>query len=452
MKEWPGFALAWLLVKFIGALPRPLARRIAAATVRVLLAMLPRLRKIAMFNLRVAFPDWTDARRNETLHQMTRYLAWQAVEFARFPKYNRANIERVIEIEGHENFLEAQRKGKGVLILTGHIGAWELSSFAHAVYGFSMHYLARPLDNARLDALQSRKAGDPNPAVRLGVVNAKGGRTSWITLPIQRSEEDPSGKRPREARDFYIPRFGWLKNGIVWAQVLNRLQNELDLYFIDASSGRSQLMLSEKSENWVPVNDDFNVLASGDKFVWTSWRDGHTHIYLYDFDGKQPLSRPAQLERQITRGDFEVIGIDDVKQDTVYFTANAEDLRQKSLYSIKLDGTGMKHISREPGTHKISFSGKTDWYVDTFSGVMTPPRLSLCKPDKGCGIVWNSRSIDDYGLIHPKAVTFKADDGTTLLGTLLVPPQASAEKKAPLVNSPYGGPGDGAKPTELLAG
>ena len=159
MKEWPGFALAWLLVKFIGMLPRPLARGIASATVRVLLAMLPRLRKIAMFNLRLAFPDWTDARRNETLHQMTQYVGWQAVEFARFPKYNRANIEPVIEIEGHENFLEAQRKGKGVLILTGHIGAWELSSFAHAVYGFPMHYLARPLDNVRLDAFVNRYRG-----------------------------------------------------------------------------------------------------------------------------------------------------------------------------------------------------------------------------------------------------------------------------------------------------
>jgi len=140
-------------------LPRPLARGIALATVRVLLAISPRLRKIAVFNLRLAFPDWTDARRNETLNQMTRYLAWQAVEFARFPKYDRANIAPVIEIEGHENFLEAQRKGKGVLVLTGHIGAWELSSFAHAVYGFPMHYLARPLDNSRLDAFVNRYRG-----------------------------------------------------------------------------------------------------------------------------------------------------------------------------------------------------------------------------------------------------------------------------------------------------
>ena len=101
-------------------------------------------------------------------------------------------------------------------------------------------------------------------AVRLGVVHAGGGKTTWLTLPIQRSEPDPTGKRPREAKDFYIPRFGWLKNGVVWAQVLDRLQDQLDLYFIDVSSGHSQLMLSEKSSNWVPVNDDFNVLDIGD--------------------------------------------------------------------------------------------------------------------------------------------------------------------------------------------
>src|SRR5215475_12050177 len=151
MKEWPGFALAWLLLKFISLLPRPLARGIAAVTVRVLLALLPRLRKIALFNLRLAFPEWTDSKRNEVLHEMARHLALQAVEFARFPRYKRENISQTIEIEGHENFLEAQRRGKGVLILTAHIGAWELSSFAHAVYGFPMRYMARPLDNALLD-------------------------------------------------------------------------------------------------------------------------------------------------------------------------------------------------------------------------------------------------------------------------------------------------------------
>ncbi|MBS1840133.1 MAG: lysophospholipid acyltransferase family protein [Acidobacteria bacterium] len=156
MKEWLEFAPAWVLLKFVGTLPRPVARALAVVTVRILLFVAPKLKRVAMFNLQIAFPDWSDARRKQTIGTMARYLAWQAVEFARFPRYKRSNIENVIEIEGHENFLEAQRRGKGVLILTGHIGAWELSSFAHAVYGYPMHYMARPLDNARLDAFVNR--------------------------------------------------------------------------------------------------------------------------------------------------------------------------------------------------------------------------------------------------------------------------------------------------------
>src|SRR5262245_36964888 len=130
MKEWLEFAAAWLLLKFLGLLPRSLARGIATVTVRILLAMLPKLRRTAQFNLRLAFPEWSDAQRAETIRNMARYFGWQAVEFARFPWLKRENIEKIIENEGHENFLEAQRRGKGVLILTGHIGAWELSSFA----------------------------------------------------------------------------------------------------------------------------------------------------------------------------------------------------------------------------------------------------------------------------------------------------------------------------------
>src|SRR3989442_5107248 len=72
---------------------------------------------------------------------------------AQIPKYSKENIERLVVLDGHENFLEGQGRGKGVLYLTGHIGAWELSSFAHALYGFPLHYLARPIENRRIDGL-----------------------------------------------------------------------------------------------------------------------------------------------------------------------------------------------------------------------------------------------------------------------------------------------------------
>jgi Kdo2-lipid IVA lauroyltransferase/acyltransferase len=132
------------------------ARSLAVSTVWILLLLVPKLRRVALFNLRIVFPEWSDAKRDAAIRNMARYLAWQAVEFARFPRYGRSNVEQIIEMEGHENFLEAQRKGKGVLILTGHIGAWELSSFAHAIFGYPMHYMARPLDNARLDEFVNR--------------------------------------------------------------------------------------------------------------------------------------------------------------------------------------------------------------------------------------------------------------------------------------------------------
>lgn len=153
MKEWLEYAAVWLVLKSLGALPRGVARWIAYSVARMLLALVPRLQKIAFFNLRIAFPEWSEQQRQQTVGKMTRYLAWQAVEFARFPRYNVNNISQWIELEGHENFLDGKNRGKGVLFLTGHIGAWEFSSFAHALYGHPLHYMARHLDNARIDTL-----------------------------------------------------------------------------------------------------------------------------------------------------------------------------------------------------------------------------------------------------------------------------------------------------------
>jgi Kdo2-lipid IVA lauroyltransferase/acyltransferase len=159
MKEWLAYLVVWSVLKCTGALPRPLARAMGAGTARMLFTVTPRFRKIAKFNLELAFPEWTDAQRDATLRGMVRSLGWMAAEFARMPRYTRENIEEIIVLDGNENFLEGQRRGKGVLFLTAHMGPWELSSYAHALYGHPLHYMARPLDNARLDALVNRYRG-----------------------------------------------------------------------------------------------------------------------------------------------------------------------------------------------------------------------------------------------------------------------------------------------------
>src|SRR5271154_6062497 len=156
MRERLEYAAVWLLLKIFGALPRAVSRGLAAGIARLLYALLPKLRETTQFNLCLAFPNWTDEQRAAVTRGMLRNLGWMAAEFARLPRYSKENIERYVILDGHENFLEGQRRGKGVLYLTGHIGAWELSSFAHALYGFPLHYMARPIDNPRLDAFVNR--------------------------------------------------------------------------------------------------------------------------------------------------------------------------------------------------------------------------------------------------------------------------------------------------------
>ena len=153
MKGWLEYAAVWLLLKGLGLLPRTLARPLAARVARILYALSPKLRKTAETNLRIAFPEWTEAQRDAVIRKMVRNLGWMAAEFARLPKHSKENIEEIVVLDGNENFLAGRKKGRGVLILTGHIGAWELSSFAHALYGYPLHFMARPLDNQRIDDL-----------------------------------------------------------------------------------------------------------------------------------------------------------------------------------------------------------------------------------------------------------------------------------------------------------
>ena len=153
MREWLEYAAVWTILKGLGLLPRSLARAVSGGFVSFFYALLPRLRKIAETNLRIAFPNASPAEHTAIVGGMLRNLGWMAAEFARFPKYSKENIEEAIVLDGQENFLAGQRRGKGVIFLTGHIGAWELSSFAHALYGFPLHYMARRIDNARIDRL-----------------------------------------------------------------------------------------------------------------------------------------------------------------------------------------------------------------------------------------------------------------------------------------------------------
>jgi len=156
MRQRLEYFAAWLILKTMGLLPRPLARATGAMFARIAYRFRKPLRRAADFNLRLAFPDWTEEQRRATIQKLVRNIGWMGGEFTQFPKYTRENIGEVIEFDGNENYIEAVNRGKGVLFLTGHMGPWELSSFAHAVYGYPCYFLARPIENRRVDALVNR--------------------------------------------------------------------------------------------------------------------------------------------------------------------------------------------------------------------------------------------------------------------------------------------------------
>ena len=275
------------------------------------------------------------------------------------------------------------------------------------------------------------KVGDPNPVVKLGVVESDKGKVHWISLATD--------------EEAYIPRFGWVRDGVIWAEVLNRSEDKMDLYFVDAKSGRSRIVLTETAPGaWFEFDHaEVRFLKSAGGFLWPSWRDGNMHLYFYSFDKQNPMGADAKLERQLTHGDFEVLGIGGVDEaaGTVFFSSNQGDPRQRHLFSVKLDGTGLQQLTRDEGLSNGNFSEDGKHYEQIFVGPMTAPRMSLCAVGGACSPVWQARDeIAEYGLRASKFLEFKADDGTTLYGRLLLPPDAPASGKIPLIVYIYGGP------------
>ena len=156
MREALEFAFAWTLLKTMGALPRPLARRAGAGLGAIACRILPRLRRTGIRNLELAFPAMAPGERVQVLRGLYRHLGWHLAEFCRMPEFTQENTRALVRYEGLEHYLAARDKGKGVLIATGHLGAWELSSFWHSLMGYPMAMVIRRLDNPRVDRLVNR--------------------------------------------------------------------------------------------------------------------------------------------------------------------------------------------------------------------------------------------------------------------------------------------------------
>ena len=153
MREFLEYAFVRTLLTCFSVLPRPLARALGAGFGAVAWLAVPNLRRTGLRNLELAFPAMPPAERAHLLRRMYRYLGWQLAEFCRMSRYTRESTRGLIRYDGLEHYLAARQRGQGVLIVTGHLGAWELSSFWHSLMGYPMTMVIRRLDNPRVDAL-----------------------------------------------------------------------------------------------------------------------------------------------------------------------------------------------------------------------------------------------------------------------------------------------------------
>jgi dipeptidyl-peptidase-4 len=297
--------------------------------------------------------------------------------------------------------------------------------------------------HAQVSLQRFPQPGDPNPDVRVGVVGAGGGKTVWVSLPVRGGQD-------------YIPRFGWADRRTLWVETVTRDHKHRNIYFADAATGQAHVVL-EMSDNKF-VDDNYDVSVGYGSIVLTNWTDGYNQLYLYNYDERKTDEGMAKLERQLTKGEFDVgdvLGVDHANK-LIRYASNEGDPLEQQLWQVNFAGE-RKQLTSRAGTHEGNFAPLGGGFVDKQSTLMDPPTVSLCQRADNeanrCNEFWSTRAVEPYRLHAPEHLEVKAHDGTTLYATLLLPegttsPAGSispagaiSPASVPLIVNPYGGPG-----------
>ena len=283
------------------------------------------------------------------------------------------------------------------------------------------------------------KAGEDNPIVSIIILDLLNEEYRTVNLP------DTS---------YYIPDIVWQVNSSnLFFATLNRKQNDWNLYKYDFDLNNGTLILNDKNDTWIdrdPITipgsigsysakGGFSIAIMEDgEIIWLSERDGYRHIYRNRPDGK--------FFNQITRGDWEVNTINaiDFKDKVIYFTAKKESEVENHLYSIKFNGSRLKKLTKEVGSHSVSFSPRLNYFIDNFSSLTIPNKIFV-RENSG-KIIQTLRStdrtkFDKSNFTYPQIINIFADDGTRLNALITYPHNFDPMKQYPVILYNYGGPG-----------
>jgi dipeptidyl-peptidase-4 len=274
------------------------------------------------------------------------------------------------------------------------------------------------------------KPGTQNSRVRIGVVPASGGATTWM-------------KTPGDQRDTYLASLAWVDANTIAMQQLNRLQSEDDYLLGSAETGDVTVVLRDRAQKgWVDAQGDVAWIDNGRAFLWLSERDGWRHLYKVAKDGGEPAL--------LTKFDADVIRLAGVDQEEriVYFLASPSNATQSYLYRVSLDGGAPVRVTpdTQPGTHGYTMAPGAKLAFHTYSRFDRPRSMDLVSlPDHAL-----KRGITDVAsleqmlsdVVQPPVEFLKVNigGGVILDGWMIKPPSFDPAKKYPVIVHVYGEP------------
>lgn len=270
------------------------------------------------------------------------------------------------------------------------------------------------------------KAGEDNSKVTAYIYDIQ----NKLSSPIQLTNYE------------YIPRFSWspIQNTLV-IQTLNRHQNELNFYAVDAttSSNSFNIFFTEKSDTYIDIDDNnLFILPNGKEIIRTSEVSGFKHIYKLSFDGKQTA---------ITTGNWDVIelyGLNN-KATTVYYSSAEKGAIHKGIYKIGINGKNKTPLSNETGYNTAEFTSGMNYFVLDNSDANTPNRYELkAESGKILAVLEDNQGLKEklggYTLTKKEFIEFTGPAGK-LLGWMMKPVNFDPSKQYPVYINIYGGPG-----------
>ncbi len=277
------------------------------------------------------------------------------------------------------------------------------------------------------------QAGDPNPLPSLHVVSLDDATAKPAAIALDHKQVE-----------YFGPTFTWTPDGAsICFLALNRAQTDVAVHRWSPRLGTDRVLFVEHDPYWVNSLEPPKFLKGGREFLWVSERDGWQHVYLYTAEGK--------LEHQITRGawmldqpvfqDVPLFQLDP-QEKWLYFASTNPDPRERQLYRIHLDGSGMEQLTSESGSHTLDLSPDGRYLIDHFSTPGAPPvtRLMNASGTLAATIDAPTNHLADYAWGKLEFVDLKAPDGTTLYAELLKPADFDPAKKYPVIVDVYGGP------------